>query len=200
MYKTISTQLIKKIELDSDLLNLISSENEELSIKNWIQKYRNVVPAKNILWLLLRKEFLSEKDLRLFSVWCAREALKVVKNPDKRSVESCNVAEKFANGEATIVELLAAHSAALNAVASAARNTTAYAATGNVVDAVISAADADAASVAAYASDAADGAYYAAADAASAADVAAHASDAAYYADAATYYAAQINQLLTYFE
>jgi len=216
MYKTISTQLIKKIESDSDLLNLISSETEELPIKDWVQKYRNVVPAKDILWLLLRKKFLSEKDLRLFAVWCAREALKVVKNPDERSAEACNVAEKFANGEATKEELYAAHIAALNAGASAARNTAAYAAIGNVVDGIISTADADAASAAGYATytdahaayyDTAHAAYYAARDAADAAD----AISAAYYAarDAAAYAAcniadaaraAQVDKLLSYFE
>ena len=188
MYKTISTQLIKKIESDSDLLNLISSETEELPIKDWVQKYRNVVPAKDILWLLLRKKFLSEKDLRLFAVWCAREALKVVKNPDERSAEACNVAEKFANGEATKEELYAAHIAAINAGASAARNTAAYAAIGNVVDGIISTADADAASAAGYATytdahaayyDTAHAAYYAARDAA---DAAHDITDAAYYA------------------
>ena len=216
MYKTISTQLIKKIESDSDLLNLISSETEELPIKDWVQKYRNVVPAKDILWLLLRKKFLSEKDLRLFAVWCAREALKVVKNPDERSAEACNVAEKFANGEATKEELYAAHIAAINAGASAARNTAAYAAIGNVVDGIISTADADAASAAGYATytdahaayyDTAHAAYYAARDAADAAD----AISAAYYAarDAAAYAAcniadaaraAQVDKLLSYFE
>jgi hypothetical protein len=74
------------------------------------------VPAKDIVWLLLRKEFLSVKDLRLFAVWCAREALKLIENPDERSVEACNVAERYVNGEATKEEFLSAYDAALDAV------------------------------------------------------------------------------------
>jgi hypothetical protein len=112
MYKTISNSIIRKFKPCYDPSELITDENEELPIKDWVQKYRNIVPTNDILWLLLRKEFLSEKDLRLFAVWCAREALKLVENPDERSVEACNVAERYANGEATQEELLAARKAA----------------------------------------------------------------------------------------
>jgi len=55
---------------------------------------------------------MSDKDLRLFAVWCAREALKLVKTSDERSINACNVAERFANGEATKEELDAAKDAA----------------------------------------------------------------------------------------
>jgi hypothetical protein len=112
MYKAISNEIIRKFHPCYDPSKFITDENEELPVKDWIQKYRDVVPAKDILWLLLRKEFLSEKDLRLFAVWCAREALKLVENPDERIVEACNVAEKYANGEATMDELDAAYIAA----------------------------------------------------------------------------------------
>jgi hypothetical protein len=112
MYKTISNAIIRKFKPCYDPSDVITDENEELPIKEWVQKYRNVVPTKDILWLLLRKEFLSEKDLILFAVWCAREVLKLIENPDKRSVEICNVAEKLANGEATQEELLAVSDAA----------------------------------------------------------------------------------------
>ena len=56
--------------------------------------------------------FLSDKDLRLFAVWCARESLKLVDKPDIRSIEACNVAERYANGEATKEELYSASEAA----------------------------------------------------------------------------------------
>jgi hypothetical protein len=115
MYKKISKEIIKKTDLKSELLKFIENDKEELSIKEWVEKYRNVVPAKEIIWLLSRREFMSEKDLRLFSVWCAREALKLIENPDERSINACNVAEKFANGEATIEELNAAYYAAIDA-------------------------------------------------------------------------------------
>jgi hypothetical protein len=66
-------------------------------------------PVEDRLWVVLREEFIDAKTLRLFSVWCAREALKLVANPDTRSVEACNVAERYANGEATDEELSAAN-------------------------------------------------------------------------------------------
>jgi hypothetical protein len=69
-------------------------------------------PAEDRLWVVLREEFIDARTLRLFAVWCAREALKLVKNPDTRSVEACNVAERYANGEATDEELSAARDAA----------------------------------------------------------------------------------------
>jgi hypothetical protein len=109
---TISNEIIRRFDPCYDPSRFIKDENEELTVKEWVHKYRKVVPPKDILWLLLRREFLSEKDLRLFAVWCAREALKLIEDPDERSVEACNVAEKYANGEATKEELLAASHAA----------------------------------------------------------------------------------------
>ena len=61
------------------------------------------------------------RTVRLFSVWCAREALKLVDNPDQRSVTACDVAERYANGEATEKELYAARAAARDAAWDAAR-------------------------------------------------------------------------------
>ena len=87
-------------------------DDEVLSVLEWVKKYRGTVPDEDILWLLLRNEFISDKDLRLFAVWCAREVLKLVKNPDIRSIEACNVAERYANGEATKEELYSASEAA----------------------------------------------------------------------------------------
>jgi len=108
MYKTISNQIIRDINPYYNPSRFIKDENEELPIKDWILKYRNTVPADDIVKLLCRNEFLSEKDLRLFAVWCAREALKLVENPDPRSIEACNMAERYANGEATKEELISA--------------------------------------------------------------------------------------------
>jgi hypothetical protein len=170
MYKTISNAIIRKFKPCYDPSDVITDENEELPIKEWVQKYRNVVPAKDILWLLLRKEFISEKYLRLFAVWCAREALKFVENPDERSVEACNVAERYANGEATKDELDAARKAAY-----------------------------DAAYIDVYADSYVIAAFDVAAISA-ASDVTYAASDAAAYANYAANRSAQLDQLLTYFE
>jgi hypothetical protein len=115
MYKTISNKIIRTFNPCYDPSEVIKEENEELTVKEWVEKYRSMVSSEDILWLLLRKEFLSEKDLILFVVWCAREVLKLIENPDERIVEACNVAEKYANGEVTKEELLAARDAAYDA-------------------------------------------------------------------------------------
>ena len=72
-------------------------------------------PATDRLWVVCRDEFIDAKTLRLFAVWCAREALKLVDSPDPRSVAACEVAERYANGQATRDELSAAGAAALAA-------------------------------------------------------------------------------------
>jgi len=134
----------------------------------------NTIPAANKLWVVLRKECLDDRTLRLHAVNSARRALGRVSVPDPRSVEACNVGERFANGEATKQELDAAWAAAW-AAARAARATRAAAwAAARAADAAWAAARAaDAAWAAAWAADAA---WAAAADAAWAA---ADAADAA---------------------
>jgi hypothetical protein len=216
MYKTISNEIIRKFNPCYDPSKYITDENEELPIKDWVEKYRSIVPAKDIIWLLSRKEFLSEKDLILFVVWCAREALKLIENPDKRSVEACDVAEKYANGEATKKELDAAYYAVRDIVDAAylAANDAYYAATA-----------AETVYVTYYAASTTLAAYYAVRDAAYATrDVsyAAYATRAVSYAARVAYFAffaandivypdaadavynatrsVQLDKLLTYFE
>ena len=83
------------------------------TIPEFIKEYRDKVKEKDdIIWALCRKRYITERDMRLFAVWCARECLKLIDNPDKRSVDACNIAERFANGEATQKELNAARVAA----------------------------------------------------------------------------------------
>jgi hypothetical protein len=185
MYKTISNEIIRQFNPCYDPSKFITDENEELPIKDWVQKYRKIVPAKDIIWLLLRNEFLSEKDLRLFAVWCARESLKLIANPDERSVEACNVAERYTNRQATKDELDAAYNAAYAAYDDACAT---YNAAHVVVYDVAAAYDAHAAA-----------SYIAANSAVTAARAAsAYAAHAAYTHAAA--FAAQVDQLLTYFE
>ena len=98
-----------------------------------ILRHRDI-PAKDKLWVVLRKDLLNDKTLRLFAVACARRALTRIPNPDPRSIVACDVAESFANGIATRKELaLAAEHAAYAAepaadVAYAAAYDAAYAA------------------------------------------------------------------------
>jgi len=62
----------------------------------------------------------NDKTLRLFACWCARNALALIEKPDPRSVDAVDVAEKFANGKATVEELAAAWDAAWDAARDAA--------------------------------------------------------------------------------
>ena len=205
METKISNRLIRRFKPCYDPFVIVKDEEEELPVKEWVNKYGTSAPAKDIIWLLLRKEFMSDRDMRFFAVWCARESLKLVKSPDIRSIEACNIAEKFANGEADGEELSAARAAAADADARAAayaadadaRAAATYAAAYAAAAADAAAADADAYAAAAAADARADAyaaATYAAADAAAAdayaaaadADAAAAAAYAAYaYADAA---------------
>ena len=51
-----------------------------------------------------------DKEIRLFAVWCARQVQHLM--ADQRSVNALDVAERFANGDATEEELNAARAAA----------------------------------------------------------------------------------------
>ena len=134
--KTINNELIRSLKPCYNPSKYVTDEVETLSVVEWVSKYRGTVPDRDIIWLLCHEEFLSEKDLRLFAVWCAREALKLVNNPDPRSVEACDVAERYANGEATDEELEAAYyDAAAAADAAYAARSSAYLAAA-VVDGV----------------------------------------------------------------
>ena len=121
--KTISNEIIQRYTPWYDPSECGIPDGEELPIKEWVEKYRKVLQSEyDIIWLLCRNQYMSEKDMRLFAVWCARETLKLVENPDQRSIEACNVAERYARGEATDAELkfaeLAASSAARESASS----------------------------------------------------------------------------------
>jgi hypothetical protein len=51
-----------------------------------------------------------DRDARLFAVWCARQVQHLM--TDQRSLDALDVAERFANGEATNAEMAAASDAA----------------------------------------------------------------------------------------
>ena len=52
----------------------------------------------------------SERDSRLFAVWCARQVQHLME--DHRSINVLDIAERFANGEATAEDMAAAWAAA----------------------------------------------------------------------------------------
>jgi len=215
MKKTINTKLIRSFNPCYDPNDIGMEDKEKLSIKEGIIKYRNLVRNKrDVIWIVCRKQFMTDRDLRLFAVWCAREALKLIDNPDFRSVNACNMAEAYANENITEKELTAAASAAdavaYDAAAASAASAAAYASAASAA-AYASAASAYASAASAYAAAAYAAVAYASAASAYASAASAYAA-AAYaavaYASAYAAYAAgyadnidkQIDQLLTYFE
>ena len=59
-----------------------------------------------------------DKEIRLYAVWCARQVQHLMRDP--RSRAALDVAERFANGEATVEELDAARAVAWDAARDAA--------------------------------------------------------------------------------
>lgn len=108
-----------------DILELNSCDSfiEKVG-ENWTGTLVDILKLEDVshedrLWIVTR--YLSDKQNRLLVVWCARRALKLVFEPDPRSIKACDIAEKFAYGRATEEELAAAREAAWTAVREAKR-------------------------------------------------------------------------------
>ena len=71
---------------------------------------KNEIPAQDRLWVVCRKGLISDKILRLFAVWCARQVEHLM--TDERSIRALDVAEAYANGVASDSELDVARAAA----------------------------------------------------------------------------------------
>jgi hypothetical protein len=67
------------------------------------------LPAGWLIWVATREGVLTDKELRLFAVFCVRQVEHLL--ADQRSRDVILVAERFANGEATTAELAAARAA-----------------------------------------------------------------------------------------
>jgi hypothetical protein len=80
-----------------------------------------------------------EREIRLYAVWCARQVQHLL--TDQRSLNALDVAERYANGEASQKELTAVWAAA-NAAANAAAVWAANAAAANAANAANAAANA----------------------------------------------------------
>lgn len=113
-----------------------------------------VSPADK-LWAVLRPEFIPEETLHEFACRCAEEALKLVKNPDPRSVAAIEAKRRWLRGEIGDEELAAAWAAA-RAAARAATDAARAAAWAAVVAALDVARAADLATAWAAAGDAAE--------------------------------------------
>jgi hypothetical protein len=71
-----------------------------------------------LIWVATRKGVLTDRELRKFAVWCARQVQHLMTDP--RSVAALDVAERHAEGLATDEELAAAGAAAWDAAVDAA--------------------------------------------------------------------------------
>ena len=69
--------------------------------------------AEWAIWTFTREGVTNDRDLRLFAVKCARRVEHLM--DDERSRKALDVAERYANGEATDAELDAARDAARDA-------------------------------------------------------------------------------------
>jgi len=138
------------------LRNLFADPLTVRQVLTKMDKGWDTVLPQDRLWVVLRESILGAKILRLFACDVADEALKLIDNPDPRSIEAIRVSRLYAVGEATLEQLKAAYAAA------AARAASAYAAR---AAARAAAAAARAASAAAFAAAAAAYADAAAADA-----------------------------------
>ena len=81
-------------------------------------KYNDKFDKKklDIFKILLREEYLSKKDLRLFSIWCAKKVQPIISVfcakkvqhliKDEKSLNALQIAERYAYGLANIEELI----------------------------------------------------------------------------------------------
>jgi hypothetical protein len=104
-----------------------------------------------LIWIATKQGVLTDKELRLFAVWCARQVQHLM--IDRRSINALDVAERYVNGSATDEELTAAITVADAAWAAADEAKAAAYAARAVAYAALAAADAaaDAVWAAAYA-------------------------------------------------
>ena len=84
----------------------------------WDDEHQKFVARR--MRLIRQIETWNDKTLRLFACWCARQVWDLL--PDERSRNAVEVAERYANGEATNEELSAARDAARDAAWAAARD------------------------------------------------------------------------------
>jgi hypothetical protein len=78
------------------------------------------LPPEWLIWVATRRGVLTDKELRLFAVFCVRSVEHLL--TDQRSKNAIEVAERFVNGEATDDELEAARAAACVAAVSGVRS------------------------------------------------------------------------------
>jgi hypothetical protein len=193
----------KRVKYFKDVLNDLNACKEAKDWakgKDWREVFNTCHRGDWLLWLFKKSSIDNEDNFKLLTrakAHCALTVRHLMK--DKRSIETCEVALKYADGLATKEELFTAADSAAAAVADASAST-AYAASADfaAADSAAATAYSDSASAAAYAADAAAAVADASADAAYAASADSTAADsatAAAYAD--SYAAYKSNKLET---
>ena len=86
-------------------LGKTKADDEEISVLTILDSNG----LDDAMWCLRAVEG-RDKEIRLFAVWCARQVQNLM--TDQRSLDALDVAERYANGEATDAELAAARDAA----------------------------------------------------------------------------------------
>jgi hypothetical protein len=104
---------------DAQVLEWLGPELYEMEYRGTVIDAGDKVVGREAR-LLWRITTWNERTSRLFAVWCARHALSSVSDPDPRSVAACDIAERYANSEASPDELDAAWDAARDATLAAA--------------------------------------------------------------------------------
>jgi hypothetical protein len=111
-------------------MNILQNKLKELDACDdaiaWSKEYDNLQDAWDnckksdwMIWIINKMDWSNDKDLRLMAVGFARKVQHLMK--DERSLIALDVAERYANGEATNEELDAARAAASAAARDAAR-------------------------------------------------------------------------------
>ena len=95
-------------------LGKTKADDEEISILTILDSNG----LQDAIWCL-RAVAGRDREIRLFAVWCVRQVQHLM--TDQRSLDALDVAERYANGEATEAELTAAEAAAAAAAGTAAR-------------------------------------------------------------------------------
>ena len=107
----ISYKKIMTINKSFNLESIGISKDYEASVPDFITRFKRYSKDRtynnfDIFLILCNKEFLSNKDLRLFAVFCARQVIYIAN--DYRSAIALDVAERFAHETACKGELLSA--------------------------------------------------------------------------------------------
>ena len=135
-------------------LEEIGSRKKRWTAMDILDLPESEVSAEDKIWAVTKAGLIEEEKLHEFACRCAEEALKLVKDPDPRSVAAIEAKRKWLKGEISDEELDAARaaaSAAARAAASAAARDAAWAAARAAASAAASDAAWDAARAAAWA-------------------------------------------------